>query len=482
MKGYFMPHAPIILPTIGITEADCVSNTYHAMMAAGKEIAEESPDTIIIISPHGPRFSDVIPIHDQEVYKGNLNIFGDFDTRFEYKKDDVFITELLELSSEEQGDFYRFESEDFKRFEIDKTLDHGVLVPLYFVQQFFNDFELVIMSDADFDPISLMKAGALIDYTAANLQKNVVVIASGDLSHTLSDQGPYHYHPASKIVDEAVVKAFQKSQLLALTALEYETVESAEICGLNSLFMLFGVYNNKAYKTRCLSYEGPFGVGYAVGSITHVPALKEPNWMHQVIDILEVRAKEQHEKSHPFCRIAYEIIKQKTQTGISPVVYLEKNTCFIGCESIALSPENYKLLMTPCDGLFVSIKKNGVIRGCIGTVEGDEKEACYKQLAYYALQAAYKDPRFDPINVEEIQMITLHVELLSKLIPIVHPIDHDVKKYGIYICGKDTSGVLLPNVAGVDNPVDQLRIVLHKAGLSVDEVEESYHFTVEKFI
>ena len=79
-------------------------------------------------------------------------------------------------------------------------------------------------------------------------------------------------------------------------------------------------------------------------------------------------------------------------------------------------------------------------------------------------------------------MITISIDLLSKMIATELPLKHDVEKYGIYICGKDSSGILLPNLPGVDNPVDQLHIVSHKAGLSVDEIEEVYHFTVERFI
>jgi AmmeMemoRadiSam system protein A/AmmeMemoRadiSam system protein B len=480
MKGYFMPHAPIILPTIGITEADCVSKTYQAMMQVGREIAEEKPDTIILISPHGPRFSDVIPLHDQEAYGGSLNTFGDFETVFEYKKDEAFIRTLLQLNDEEQGKFYRFKREDFERFEIDIKLDHGALVPLYFVQQFYTDFELVLMSDADFDPVSLMKAGRLIEKTAASLQKKVIVIASGDLSHTLSDQGPYHYHPASKVVDQAVVSAFQNNQLLSLASLDYEAVENAGICGLNSLFMLFGVYHNKMYKSNCMSYEGPFGVGYAVAKIAEISSDYNPNWLKQLSAVLEDKARAQQEKAHSFSRIAYEIIKQKVLTGISQIVRMQDTSCFVGREKITLTQEAFDQLNRPCDGLFVSIKKNGALRGCIGTVIGHDQETCYKQLSYYALQAAYKDPRFDPIDEEELSMLTVEIDLLSKLEAITLPVEHDVKKYGIYIRGEEASGVLLPNLSGVDNPVEQLQIALHKAGISVDEIRETYHFTVEK--
>jgi|GEM_PF-291144 len=482
MKGYLMPHAPIILPTIGISEADQVSRTYNAMMKIGEEIADEDPDTVILISPHGPRFSDAIPIYDQATYKGSLSAFGDFETTFEYEKDDAFIEALMHLNSEENGQFYRFRDEDFARFEMDNTLDHGALVPLYFVQQFCKNFQVVIMSDADFDPTALMKAGVLIRRTAAKVHKKIVVIASGDLSHTLSEQGPYHYHPSSKIVDQAVVDAFENSDLLPLATLKQDNVEEAGICGLNSILMLFGVYNHMMYRTKCLSYEGPFGVGYAVGTMTEETSSSEPDWMRQVLTALEEKAREERKRAHPFTRIAYEIIKQKVKTGISPVVRMKEQSCYIGEEKIPLSKMAFERLMEPCEGIFVSIKKNGALRGCIGTVNGDAQNACYKQIGYYALQAAFKDPRFDAVSISELSTITISIDLLSKMIATELPLKHDVEKYGLYICGNDSSGILLPNLPGVDNPVDQLHIASHKAGLSVDEIEEVYHFTVERCI
>lgn len=132
-------------------------------------------------------------------------------------------------------------------------------------------------------------------------------------------------------------------------------------------------------------------------------------------------------------------------------------------------------------GVFVSIKKNGNLRGCIGTI-GPTKENIGEEIIRNALSAAFEDPRFEPVKPEELEDLTYSVDVLSPPESIASAAMLDVKKYGVIVTSGIKRGLLLPNLEGINDVETQVSIALRKAGIRPDEEYWLERFQVVRHI
>lgn len=126
-------------------------------------------------------------------------------------------------------------------------------------------------------------------------------------------------------------------------------------------------------------------------------------------------------------------------------------------------------------GVFVSLKMNGELRGCIGTIKAT-RSCIAEEIIQNAISAGIQDPRFYPVQQKELEDIVYSVDILMDAEPIQSIEQLDVKKYGIIVRSGSRTGLLLPNLEGVDTPEYQIGIALHKAGIGQKE-----DFTMERF-
>ena len=127
-------------------------------------------------------------------------------------------------------------------------------------------------------------------------------------------------------------------------------------------------------------------------------------------------------------------------------------------------------------GVFVSIHKNGSLRGCIGTIS-PTCSSIAQEIAQNAVSASTKDPRFSAIRPSELDELEITVDVLGDTEEISSPDQLDVKRYGVIVSKGRRRGLLLPNLDGVDTVEEQISIALQKAGLDTDE--ENYE--LERF-
>ncbi|OGW33627.1 MAG: AMMECR1 domain-containing protein [Nitrospirae bacterium GWC2_42_7] len=139
-----------------------------------------------------------------------------------------------------------------------------------------------------------------------------------------------------------------------------------------------------------------------------------------------------------------------------------------------LSPE-----MKEKAGVFVSIKKHGHLRGCIGTFM-----ACHENIAAEiiknAVAAATQDPRFDPVKENELDELTYSVDVLSPPEKVKDLSELDPKIYGVIITKGSRKGLLLPDLESVDTVEEQLRITRMKAGILPEEKIDIFRFRVQR--
>ncbi len=135
-------------------------------------------------------------------------------------------------------------------------------------------------------------------------------------------------------------------------------------------------------------------------------------------------------------------------------------------------PDEFK---TKRAGTFVSLKKGGMLRGCIGTI-GPARVNVAEEIIYNAISAGIHDPRFPEVTEEELKDLVYSVDVLGNPERIQSLEELDVKRYGVIVTSGFRRGLLLPDLEGIDTPEKQVDIALQKAG-----IRPSDHYDMERF-
>jgi AmmeMemoRadiSam system protein B len=138
------------------------------------------------------------------------------------------------------------------------------MVPLASILKYYKKFKVVHISMGFIDFDYLDEFGKILREAIDESDSACVLISSGDLSHKLSEDGPYGYSELAKVFDEKVTDIFRTSKLDELSNIPTEIIEDSAQCGLRSFITLAGCFDSKKVRSKLLSYEGPFGVGYCV--------------------------------------------------------------------------------------------------------------------------------------------------------------------------------------------------------------------------
>lgn len=131
-------------------------------------------------------------------------------------------------------------------------------------------------------------------------------------------------------------------------------------------------------------------------------------------------------------------------------------------------------------GVFVSLKKHGELRGCIGTIEPVYDNVA-EEISSNAVSSATRDPRFEPVTTDELSDITISVDVLEKPEDIDDINQLDAKEYGVIVSSGSRVGVLLPDLEGVDTPQQQVKIAMMKAGIDPHETVRLKRFRVRRY-
>jgi aromatic ring-opening dioxygenase LigB subunit len=252
------PHPPIIIPTIGRPEdLKQVKKTIEAMGKLSKLFAKAKVETIIVITPHGPVDFDQFTIICSPTLFGHFYNFGDFKTEFSFENDLNLISKIKKECQKEKVPL---------RLVDNQELDHGVLVPLYYLAKENPQLKVVPIAYSFLDFKTHFKFGKILQSTVNPPQLTVGVVASGDLSHCLTPEAPGGYSERGKEFDEKLIELLKKKDIKGILNLDPDLIKEAGECGYRSIVILLGLLNGLAWQPEILSYEGPFGVGYLVAN------------------------------------------------------------------------------------------------------------------------------------------------------------------------------------------------------------------------
>lgn len=437
LTGIAVPHPPIILHEVGRGEEKKIQSTIDAYDKAMALVASLEPETVVIISPHSTVFQDYFHISPGFSAKGNLSMFGASQVEIEIEYDQDLANKINELSTMKNIPAGTFG-------ERDPMLDHGSLIPLYFLQKHYPNFKVVRISPSGLSPDTHYSFGKCINSAIESLDKRAVIIASGDLSHKLIETGPYGYAKEGPVFDKNIVKIFASGTLKDLLKFDDGFCNDAAECGLKPFQIMAGSLSESKIIPSVLSYEGPFGVGYAVATF-------------------EVMSKNisMDTGEDDYVKLAKKTIEHYVLTG----------------RRIDIPSDIDNDLLYGKAGVFVSLKIDNTLRGCIGTISPNE-DSLAEEIIQNAISASSYDPRFTAVKEHELEHLEYSVDVLGEAEPIDSCDKLDVNRYGVIVEKGNRRGLLLPNLEGIDTVEKQVDIARQKAGIKADEKYNLLRFEV----
>ena len=259
VAGYCVPHPPLIIPGCGKGQERTIQATVDAYEEVGRRIASHAPDTIVVTSPHAPAYADAFALCGSSWLNGDFSEWDAPDELLSFKTDELVNQRIIDLASRAgvpvSTPAWRGAS-----------MDHATFIPLWFVNKHYRDFNVVVLGLSGLDGEAHRLLGRAISQTLRELNRKAVFIASGDMSHKLKESGPYGYDAQGPAFDTLVCEIFKRNKLELLFGLEDDMIEGAAECGLRSFEILAGALDGLQTASELLSYEGPFGVGYAVAA------------------------------------------------------------------------------------------------------------------------------------------------------------------------------------------------------------------------
>jgi AmmeMemoRadiSam system protein A len=443
-----MCHAPIVVPQVGGSRAAECARTTQAMSDAAARLVAHRPDAIAVISPHAPRDRRAFGVCGEDALQGRFERFG-----------------VPEVGVELLGapELARAVRESARRLAVEtcplsgRELDHGALVPMYFVRRAGWTGPTLLLSlpypGTGAEPVM----GRALSEAARALGQRLCVLASGDMSHRLIHGAPAGYHPEARAFDARFTDLIARGELHDAVQIDVALRELAAEDVVDSCAVAAGAVDFDATGHRVLHYEGPFGVGY-LEAVLHETA----------------HGADEHAEGDP----------SETGAGQPPAELLA-----IARASIAahLRDERYRprALRPPwrrSRGVFVTLRtRDHELRGCVGHMEplfvtlAQEVAAC-------AAAAATRDSRFAPVSADELDGLRIEISLLGEARAVESMADLDPTRYGVVVSSGARRGVLLPGIDGIHTAREQVRIAAAKAGLSPAAALTLQRFEVTKLI
>jgi len=406
--------------------------------------AAEKVDAIGLVSPHaGYTYSG--PVAGAAISRINLKdtaiIIGPNHTglgkRFSIMTEGSWRTPLgdVDIDSELAGEILAL-SDPLEKDSQAHQHEHSIEVQLPFLQYLRPDIKLVPIVQSHVGAKAYKELGESIAQAIKKTNREAVIIASSDMTH-------YEPQAQAKEKDTQAIEA-----ILGLDEDELmKRVEELDIsmCGYAPTVALISAAKALgADKAELVKYQtsgdttGDYDsvVGYAGIVIRKVP---------------------------PLVKLAQDAVESYITRG-----------------AILTPPQKLIPEMKGKAGTFVSIHKQGGLRGCIGTFEPTRNNIA-EEVINNAVCSATRDPRFPTVTPEELPYLEYSVDVLTPPEPVKDREQLDPKRYGVIVERGERRGLLLPDLEGVDDVGEQLDICRQKADIDPDEAVDLYRFEVKRY-
>ena len=259
LAAFMVPHPPLIVPDIGRGSEKRVQKTIDSYEKVAKEIAALEPDTIVISSPHCVMYYDYFHVSPGKWTHGDFSDFGAPQVSFTEEYDSELVEEMGKICV----------SEDFPavtKVKTDTKLDHGTMVPLYFIRKAYKGGKIVRIGLSALPYEKHYRLGEIVKTAADNLDRRIVFVASGDLSHKLQEYGPYGFAKEGPEYDKRIMDVCSRAAFDELFDFDEDFCYDAAECGHRSFLIMAGVLDGMSVKPTVYSHEDVTGVGYGICS------------------------------------------------------------------------------------------------------------------------------------------------------------------------------------------------------------------------
>lgn len=442
------PHPPVIIPDIGGERLDEVAKTVDGLRHVMQRLVASDPDAVVVISPHAPRDRNSFSAYTGARLKGDFAAFRAPFIEVDLPNQVILLSRIATVCQEAGLSIWMIPA--------GRRLDHGALVPLYFLREAGWTSSVVVLGLPFNLDVDHFRFGECIAEAARQLDLQIALIASGDMSHRLTPDAPYEYHPRAHVYDERVVAAVAAGAVDDVLSLDPSLRDLAGEDTYQSLLVALGATGRQFHKPRVCSYEGPFGVGYLTAVLADFTeddgVAADPR--DQSDDVAEKEIIELARRSVEF--------------------FLKEN-------HVLTPPERGSGKLAERAGVFVSMKtRNGELRGCVGTVTPMRKNIA-EEIIHNAVAAATEDSRFAPVQLDELPDLMFSVDILSPPEPVSDVSDLNPKRYGVMVESQDgRRGLLLPDLAGIDEVEQQVALAMRKAKIPPGTPVKYWRFTVDR--
>jgi MEMO1 family protein len=441
------PHPPIMVPEVGRDAIVEVRGSIDAMAELTARVVRSGAQTVVMISPHAPLERDAFVAYDGPELHADFANFRAPTATIHAQLDEELLSEITHAAGEQNLQTIRIRGSD---------LDHGIAVPLYFLQRNGWHGAVVALGYSFLANEDHLRFGECIRQAIERVGRPVAFIASGDLSHRLKLEAPAGFDPQAHLFDEEVVGAIRSCAIKRIVELDPKMRRMAGECGYRSMLVAIGVAQGLESSCEVINYEAPFGVGYLVAQLFAGSA--------------DVPSAERAQ------RFAVEGGEEL------PALARRVVETFVKSGKVVSASESLTDLLGQRAGCFVSIKTvSGELRGCIGTID-PLKDTLAEEIIVNAISAATLDPRFAPVREDELPGLKYSVDVLSQPEPIKLD-DLDPKIFGVIVEDKHgiRRGLLLPNLKGVETAAQQVEIASSKAGIPAEDEINLWRFRALRY-
>jgi MEMO1 family protein len=256
------PHPPLLVPAVGKEKVAQVQDSVNALNTFASQLIKTNPDTVVIISPHSPTSAKEFGAFSNKILIGDFRQFANKQVSLSFPNDLELLKELANTTKENKIPFSPFPNE--------YLLDHGVLVPMYYLHQAGWQGQVLALSFSTLSIESHIRFGETCHQAAKKLGRKIAFVASADLSHYLSLNGPYHFEPVAHLFDKQICEAIEQGNLSSIINVDQSLRYKAGECGYRSILVAIGVAGKENLSTKLLSYECPFGVGYMTAILKEI--------------------------------------------------------------------------------------------------------------------------------------------------------------------------------------------------------------------
>jgi AmmeMemoRadiSam system protein B/AmmeMemoRadiSam system protein A len=309
--------------------------------------------------------------------------------------------------------------------------EHALEVQLPFLQTALGKFSLValMMGDQDYETCEAL-GNSIADALAG--RDDALIVASSDLSHF------YNSDTAGKL-DSKVIERVENFDFTGLS----QDLEShkAEACGGGPMVAAMMAAAKLGADTTLITGYGDSGdvTGDKGSVVGYLSALIYKSDEGKVYEIDENTDEAVHDNPATGVQFGLSSADKKTLLDIAR----KSIAASLNREEMTFPQDISEALMEQ-RGAFVTLNKEGRLRGCIGTFVA--QEPLYKVIARMALEAAFSDPRFPALEKEELELLDIEISVLTPMKKISDPELVEVGRDGLYIKQGMYSGVLLPQV------------------------------------